>query len=218
MSKPNLLVDWCDYEAAKYAVMHWHYSKAMPSGKIIKIGAWEARVFVGAVIFSRGANKHIGSPYGLNQIHVCELTRVALSNNHVCLTSKIVSCAIRLLKQQSKDLRLLISYADTEQAHIGTIYQAMNWIYEGECLADSKMMVLGQITHRRTISSRYGTYSLDWLQQHVDPEARVISCLPKHKYLYPLDKAMRRQILPLAQPYPKHAGEVLKVTRPAPSR
>lgn len=25
----------------------------------------------------------------------------------------------------------------------------------------------------------------------------------KHKYLYPLDKAMRKQIAPLAQPYPK---------------
>jgi hypothetical protein len=29
----------------------------------------------------------------------------------------------------------------------------------------------------------------------------------KHRYLYPLDKRMRRQLTPLAKPYPKRAPE-----------
>jgi hypothetical protein len=39
--KVDLKVDFCSYEAAKYAVEHWHYSKTMPAGKTVKIGAWE---------------------------------------------------------------------------------------------------------------------------------------------------------------------------------
>ena len=34
-------------------------------------------------------------------------------------------------------------------------------------------------------------------------EVESVDLLPKHKYLYPLDRAMRRQITPLAKPYPK---------------
>jgi len=56
---------------------------------------------------------------------------------------------------------------------------------------------------------------LEWLKKNVDENATSIKGKGKHKYLYPLDRAMRRQILPLAQPYPKkeHAGEVSTVTR-----
>ena len=77
----ELVVDWCSYEAAKYAVMHWHYSKTMPTHPIIKIGVWEDGEFVGCVLFSRGANNNLGRPYGLKITEVCELTRVALSQH-----------------------------------------------------------------------------------------------------------------------------------------
>ena len=42
--------------------------------------------------------------------------------------------AVELLKQLKKDapmVRLVVSYADCDQEHLGTIYQATNWIYEG---------------------------------------------------------------------------------------
>lgn len=44
------------YKAAKYAVEKWHYSRAMPSGKLIKYGVWEDSKFIGVIIFERGAN------------------------------------------------------------------------------------------------------------------------------------------------------------------
>ena len=46
MSSVDLKVDWCSYEAAKYAVMHWHYSKTMPAGKTVKLGVWENGRFI----------------------------------------------------------------------------------------------------------------------------------------------------------------------------
>jgi len=74
----ELLVDWCSYEAAKYAVMHWHYSRSMPTPPRLTIGAWEDGVFIGVVIFSRGSNNNMLKPYDLEITEGCELTRIAL--------------------------------------------------------------------------------------------------------------------------------------------
>ena len=77
MKKAELKLDWASYEAAKHACAHWHYSKAMPATKLVKIGVWEYGKFIGVVIFSRGAAPHLGDPC-LPQTDICELTRVAL--------------------------------------------------------------------------------------------------------------------------------------------
>ena len=58
-SKPELLVDWCSAEAARYAVEHWHYSRRMPRFKLSKLGVWENNAFVGVVIFGQGATPEI---------------------------------------------------------------------------------------------------------------------------------------------------------------
>lgn len=112
----TLEVNWCGYDAAKYACENFHYSKSVPAGKLVKIGAWEDGKFIGAVLFGRGANKSIGSPYGLSQTECCELVRVALTK-HVSFVSEILSKAIKLLRQASPGLRLIVSYADIEQNH-----------------------------------------------------------------------------------------------------
>jgi hypothetical protein len=191
--KVTLRLDWCSYEAAKYAVEHWHYSRVLPAGKLVKIGVWEDGQFIGYVIFGRGANNHIASPYGLEQTKVCELVRIALKE-HESPVSKIGAIAISILRKQSPELRLIVSYADPKQSHKGLIYQAMNWIYTGSSQAQRFTLRLdGTIEHKRSAFSRFGT--VKGLEKS--------EMLWKHKYLYPLDSAMRVQILPLAKPYPK---------------
>jgi len=93
----GLRVEWCSFAGARYAVTRWHYSRVMPAGKSVKIGAWEDGRFIGAVIFGHGANNNIGSPYGLEQTEVCELVRVAL-DTHKTPTSRIVAIAMRMLR------------------------------------------------------------------------------------------------------------------------
>lgn len=200
----SLKIDWATYEATKYACTHFHYSKSVPAGKLIKIGAWEDGKFVGVVIFSRGANKSIGSPYGLKQTECCELTRVALTK-HKCFVSQILAEAIRFLKNFNPDMQLIVSYADTDQEHHGGIYQATNWIYEGKTSGERYFIVNGKKTHPKSIHSKYGKGSqrIEWLRSHVDPNAQIYESNGKHKYLMPLNKEMKNKILPLAKPYPK---------------
>lgn len=202
-SSPELVVDWCSYQAAKYAVEHWHYSGTMPAGKLVKVGVWEGGKFIGAVLFGRGANNHLGSRYGLEQTEACELVRVALAG-HKAPVTQIVAHAIGMLRVKSGGLRLIVSYADPEQGHNGAIYQAGNWLYAGKSNAQLALRVDGAFMHKRAASSRWGTASPDKIRQ-LEPGVDVKYGPEewKHTYLYPLDRAMRRQIEPLAKPYPK---------------
>tara|TARA_Y100000310_G_scaffold83862_1_gene80498 strand:+ start:179 stop:877 length:699 start_codon:yes stop_codon:yes gene_type:complete len=202
----TLVVAPCSHEAAKWAVEHWHYSQRMPSGKLARFGAWEDDRYIGAVIFGSGANQHMLRPYGLDQIEGCELVRVAL-RDHESPTTQILASAIRSLKMTNPGLRLLVSYADTAQNHYGGIYQAGNWIYLGEYVGTHGVYrINGQPVHGRSVNARYGTKRIDWLRANVDPEATPMLEPPKHRYVFPLDHRMRKQVAPLALPYP-HADE-----------
>jgi hypothetical protein len=204
MSKVDLKVDWCEHKAAAYAVTHWHYSRSMPTPPVLKIGAWENGNFIGVVLFSRGANKNLGSFAGLTNLEVCELTRVAL-DKHLSPVTQVVSSAIKFLKDKSPGIRLIVSYADTNQNHVGIIYQAGNWFYSG-ITPDSWLYKdkNGRVWHQRQVSKsgikpQYG--ELRYVAKIDDCEK--IPQTGKHRYLYPLDRAMRKQIAVLAKPYPK---------------
>lgn len=202
----------CNFEAAKHAVMNWHYSKAMPSGKLIKFGVWENKKFIGAIIYGRGATPQIGSPYGLEQIEVCELVRVALTK-HQTPVSQLIADTIKQIKQTNPGLRLIVSFADSAQNHHGGIYQAGNWLYLGQSL-HHRIILHGKPIHPRSLGAKYGVggQSIPWLQKHVDPKAHSIKVPGKHRYVFPLDKQMRRKLEKQAQPYPR-ADEGLKVSR-----
>jgi hypothetical protein len=202
-SPVDLRVDWCSYKAAKWAVEHWHYSRTMPKSKIVHVGAWENDQFVGAVLFNVSANNNIGKPYGLKMTEVCELVRVALTN-HVSPVSQIVSRAIKMLKLQSPGLRLIVSFADPEHFHVGGIYQAMNWCYAGMTMPADEWIVNGKRWHGRALRHEKPAHlTTAQAAKAIDPDSKRILGSSKHRYLYPLDRAMRKQIAPLALPYPK---------------
>jgi len=198
----TLKVDFCSYDAALYACKNWHYSKVIPASKLVKVGAWEDDRFIGAVIFSRGASNNISKPYGMSNTEVIELTRVALREHKVPVT-QILSKAIALLKQTSPGLKLIVSFADISQGHVGIIYQASNWIYEGKTVPAAQIIINGVRKHARSVGAFYKTSSIEWLKKNVDPNVRLVYDLGKHKYLMPLDKQTRKRVALLSKPYPK---------------
>lgn len=195
--KTQLIVSACSRKSARYAVQRWHYTRSMPCGKLTCFGAWECERYVGAVIFGRGANNHIGSPWGLEQTSVCELVRVALTD-HKTPTSKIVARSLRGLSQHCPGIKLVVSYADPEQGHAGILYQALNFIYIGKSAAQRETIVNGKETHKRVMTSRLGTIK--------GLKAGPIRW--KHKYVYPFDSDIRALVLARQRPYPKCAGSI----------
>lgn len=218
----SLVVAPCAHDAAAYAVERWHYSQRMPRSRSALYGVWEDGRFIGAVVFGHGATQHLGRPYGLNIGQAVELTRVAL-RDHVAPVSQIVSLAVVQVRLTNPTSRLVVSFADPERGHHGGIYQAGNWIYTGTTQVSDEYIIKGQRYQGRALRStrnthprgRAGNHSnvLDWARAYLDPHARQIPGSSKHRYVMPLDKAMRRRVAKLAQPYP-HAVEESTVTRP----
>ena len=81
---------------------------------------------------------------------------------------------------------------DPEHGHVGVLYQAMNWLYLGTTKRESLIRLNGRLFHPRTVTSRYGTRSIDWLRSTWLPMRRHVRTPPKHRYVLPLDDAMRR--------------------------
>ncbi|MGK4443121.1 protein Mom [Yersinia enterocolitica] len=202
----TLTVDWATHQAASFACLNWHYAKAVPVGKLVKVGAWEDGKFIGVVIFSRGANNHIGQPYSLQQDQVCELTRVAL-RQHISPVSQILAKAIKFLADVCPGLRLIVSYADKDQNHHGGIYQATNWLYEGLFGVGTlgAFIIKGKKTHPRSVAAKGVKQSLESVRQYLDPNAQEFKTSGKHKYLMPLDKKMKKILISRHKPYPKRA-------------
>jgi hypothetical protein len=204
-SRPELKLDWCSHEAAKYAVEHWHYSRCMPMPPVVKIGTWEDGRFIGCVLFSRGASPGLGSPYGLEQTQVAELTRVAF-DSHKTPISRIVAIALRFLTKRCGGLRLVVSFADPGNGHHGGIYQAGNWFYTGTSKPELQFFRDGRWVHRReavgkvTFGKANGNPDWRGLRSRWTPG--------KHRYLMPLDDEMRARIAPLAKSYPKRVGTI----------
>lgn len=205
--KVELKIDWATHEAAKYACENWHYSKSVPMPPLVKIGVWENDKYIGCVLFSRGASPNLLAPYGLSQLEGCELTRVALTK-HTNPVSRIIKIAVKFLKKNSPNLRLIISFADKNQGHHGGIYQAGGWIYSGKSSPKTEYVdSSGKKWHTRQVTEsgvvkQFGSISKGAKKS----DCRVIKIDGKHRYLMPLDNDMRKRILPLSKPYPKRAG------------
>jgi hypothetical protein len=184
----------------------------------------------GVVIFGRGASPYLGRQFGVNVMQVCELTRVAL-HSHVAPVSQIVSEAVRQLRSLSPGLRVIVSFADPYHDHHGGIYQAMNWLYLGETAATpmwvapdggrhhlrtvasegmdtarrgGKLLKARRLVHNRMVS-RSGTVKQfgKTTQTFKIDDCEQITVPGKHRYALPLDRAMRKRLLPLVEPYPK---------------
>lgn len=147
-------------QAIRFACLKFHYAKSVPVNTCGYNVYNDADEWCGVVLFGTGANNFIGKPYNLCQGECVELVRVALNGKQEH-TSQAVSMALKRLHVDCPLVRLVVSYADCDQSHIGTIYQATNWIFVGTNLEnqyDASWMVNGKRVHGRMIST--------WVRQH----------------------------------------------------
>lgn len=210
----NLRLDWCNDEAATYAVEHWHYSHRLQAGKRARLGVWEDGKFIGAVIFTMGAGGTTkwAPRVGLKTTEMAELARVALRRGHRTPVSRVVAIAVKLLRKQSPGLRLLVSYADPAEGHHGGIYQAGGWIYVGTSTRAAEWIAPdGRQLHSRQVAGGKSNTIIQFGSVRLAPsrsDCQRVDKPPKHKYFLPLDDEIRALIAPLSKPYPKRVGSI----------
>ena len=195
-------------KAIKYALMNFHYAKTIPTIQSSFSVFNNKKEWCGVICYSIGANKSIGTFANLNQGQVCELVRVALNGKQES-TSKALSLSIKLMAKRNPLIKMIVSYADSEQGHIGTIYKATNWYFiDVSRYAHYVHKVTGKRMHNRSYSE---------LPKSKQIEYKKTIPFDKYKYIYPLDKSLIPLCKSLAKPYPKQAREVNEDKRGASS-
>ena len=193
------------HKAIRYACMNFHYAKSVPVNTFGYSVFNKKDEWCGVILYGNGATNNIAVPFGLNQGHVIELVRMAL-NGKQGSTSKCMAISLRLIKIHTPNTKLIVSYADSEKGHVGSIYQATNWYYIGYS-TDTNLVINGKREHRRTLGSRYGTSSIEKLKDK-GLKVELIKTKPKWKYIYPIDKSLLNLCKSLSKPYPKKQADV----------
>ena len=186
-------------EAILYSCKYFHYAQKAPA-VILGFSVFNNKLeWCGVICFGKGSNPQIGNPYKLAMGEVVELVRVALNGKQE-QTSKAVSISLKLLKKYAPLVKLIVSYADSKQGHLGKIYQATNWFYVGESYTTNYYEVLtGKLLHSKTGSEKYKGKRYLYL---------TLSFIPLTKYLFPLYKSLIPLCKSLSKPYPKNAKVV----------
>ena len=182
------------HKAIKYACLNFHYAKVVPLTSIGFNVYNNNNEWCGCITFGGGASYKLGSSYGLVAGQFLELTRMALNGKQES-TSKAMAIAIKLIKKKKPLVKLLFSYADKGQNHIGTIYQATNWYFINESESSgNEVFYKGKWVHDR------GPNTLP-KEQRMKLEYRKKS--GKYKYVYPLSNKLKKICKEQKKIYPK---------------
>lgn len=100
---------------------------------------------------------------------------------------------------------IIVSYAELQQGHVGTVYQATNWIYTGLSAKRTNWKIDGIEKHCQTIADKYSASEVRSLYGDgfsLEPRPQ------KHRYIYfNCNKRRRKQLMSKLRyqvhPYPK---------------
>jgi len=168
--KPFEAEPWC---------LEKHYAKRMPI-VTFAFGLYDDGKLDGIVTFgptpTPAVQQNILGPEWAE--NVLELNRLVVSCKEKNSASFLVASALQLLPKP----KCVVSYADTNQGHVGYIYQATNFLYTGAVTAhDSEYMLNGKKVHARTLTASGITAPKEWaLANNVEQ----IKPKPKHRYVF----------------------------------
>lgn len=183
-------------KAIDYSCKKFHYSKSVPAVQYGYNIYNSEDEWCGTIVYGGGANNNLAKSFGLNNGEILELERVALNGKQE-YTSQAVAMSLKQLHKDNPIVKMIVSYSDHRQKHLGTIYQATNWIYLGlSVTSDTQYYYKGKWTHQRTIDGKKNSEQL----KKILPKRENSN---KFKYVFCFDKKLRKQYMKLAQPYPK---------------
>jgi hypothetical protein len=112
---------------------------------------------------------------GLGNDQCLELTRLFIHDGYGSnIESYALGQTFKWLRENAPNIKMLLSYSDPFQGHLGGIYRATNWLFQdtnkiqlmpnyGICLESED----GQYIHSRTVFSRWGSHNLEHLKTEI---------------------------------------------------
>lgn len=152
---------------------------------------------IGAAFFGRLAMVNQWKPYAEKEQDVIELRRLCCIDETPKNTeSFFIGAMLRWLKKNT-DLKCVLSYADEEHGHVGTIYRASNFKYLGKTAGAPVIIYKGKQYHDKALRTKYNGKLKPFSQRLKDAydrgEAMKKKTAGKHIYLYKLRKEKNQE-------------------------
>lgn len=156
MSVRSYKVSLCDRKEIRDFIEKWHYSHSingLMSSYCFKLTRNEE--IIGGMIYGKMAMANAWKKYAKSENEVIELRRLCCIDDTPKNTeSYFIGRTLRWLKQNT-ELKLVVSYADPEYGHSGTIYKASNFQLIGQTPKGRVIMWNGKKYHDKTIRTKY---------------------------------------------------------------
>jgi len=182
------------HEQIKEWCLKIHYAKRIPQ-VLYKYGLLHNKELIAIITYGYPASNFVREAVcGKKYSHlVIELNRLITKNKLITnLTSWFVAQTINLFPKPT----IILSYADANQNHIGTIYQATNFYFTGMGGSETELLVNGKAHVKR---HAYLYKNQDVIKIHKKLKYRYLYILGDKRQKKELLKALRWEILP----YPK---------------
>jgi len=193
------------YEAEPW-LFKKHYARRMPSISHA-FGLFDEGRLVGVCTYGTpsAAPLRDGIAGPENAKYVLELNRLCLDTKTKNAASMLVGRSLQMLPKPS----IVVSYADTEQEHVGYVYQACNFIYTGLSAKRTDWKIKGmEHLHGQTIADMSrgcdGSRS-KFMREKFGDDFYLQDRARKHRYIFVTgkNKKLKEQIRYSVKPYPK---------------
>ena len=158
-------------------ILNIHYAKRIPPISFA-YGLYQKNKLIGIVTYGSPPSRSLcigiaGEQYSKD---ILELNRLCLKNNEKNQASILVSASLKLIPKP----KIIVSYADSSQNHVGFIYQATNFIYTGLSDKRKEWRKIDDKRHSKTISEKYSL-----IERKDNPDKfEHIDRPRKHRYVY----------------------------------
>lgn len=197
MALERYWVEVVSYSVVKRFVETHHYSHKTKGLKIYKcFGLYVSDTFgfpqlVGAIIYTKPSMPMQAKKYNPDNPDLCiELARlVCIDDTPKNTESYFIAKTIRWLKKNT-DVEVIITYADSNQGHVGTVYKASNFTFHGMTGKRLNIMVDGKQYHERALTD-YSSPIYDTIRNRIknnDERVKIIKTEPKYIYFYKLKR------------------------------
>jgi hypothetical protein len=187
-------------------LLHKHYARRIPSISYA-FGLYENEKLVGVCTYGTPSSATLrnGIAGPENSKYVLELNRLCLDTKAENAASMLVGRSLQMLPKPS----IVVSYADTEQEHVGYVYQACNFIYTGLSAKRTDWKIKGmEHLHGQTIgdmSRGCDGSRAEFMREKFGDDFYLQDRSRKHRYIYVTgkNKELKSQIRYQTEPYPK---------------
>lgn len=157
-----------------------HYLGSSPKAANICYGLFLDSSLIGCCVFGKGANQHLSSGAGGEALELVRLYTVDWAPKNSL--SFFMARVIKLFKREHTDIKYLVSFADPNVGHSGTVYKACNWIYTGQIKKDYKYLLSnGSLVHKSKFRCKDGK-----TEKELAKEAGAIKVHQKGKHRFVL--------------------------------